>query len=416
MKKTTICIMLLAAAAPACRASIDNPTLAEYPHLGRYYSRTGQPELAIATYRAMLTRTSDTREAEEGWLDLGACYLQLMNNNRSDLAKAKAAGASTQEIEALQSKITSSMNQALASYRTVFNQFPASRAEAIIGTGSVYAAYGAEKSDEACREYAKVIAGYPEEAGRAQILTGDILAAANDSAGAKTAYRTAITSFPEVASLATLRCADLLFAEGTFGEAADSYAAIVESMGVDGAYDHRLHRLGDIMEKAVARRGEAERALGIKDNELSSYAYASTRYDGTQVGVAARMESAEALDYYGKGDEAAVMLDSVASRFPKSVWAAHAQMRRAAMRGASAQAAELYRKVAEAYPQSIFWIEAQMRIAETWKKAADAEEEANKKKELRAKARAACQEIIARWPLCPETARAKGLHAAIPPQ
>ncbi len=55
-----------------------------------------------------------------------------------------------------------------------------------------------------------------------------------------------------------------------------------------------------------------------------------------------------------------------------------------------------------------------MRIADTWRRIAEAEEEADKKKEARTKARAACEEIVARWPACPETAKAKELLAAIP--
>jgi TolA-binding protein len=161
------------------------------------------------------------------------------------------------------------------------------------------------------------------------------------------------------------------------------------------------------MERAVAGRGAAERALGTRESELEGYTAASTRYDGTHAGVIARIKSAEALDYYGRGDEAAGALESIVSRFPKSIWAARAQMRLAEMRGASAKATELYLKIADAYPQSIFWVEARMRLAETYWKIADGEEDADKKKEMRAKARAACEEIPAHFPSCPEVAKAR---------
>lgn len=414
MKKAMLSMAVCVVAAAPARASIENPTIGEYPHLGRYYAHTGQYETAVATYRAMLARHPDAPGAADGWLDLGACCLELMRKAQGDLARATAAGETKREIEECESRVSSWMNQALAAYQAVAHRYPALRAEAIIGAGNVYAACGAEKADEARREYTKVVEGYPEEAGRAQVLIGDLLAATGDSAGAKTAYRTASASFPEVASIAMLRWAELLFGEGTMGEAADIYAALVNGMAADGAFDHKLHPIGDILEKAIVRRGEAERALGNRDAELSSYAAAAARYDGTRENVVALFKSAEALDHYAQREEAAAALESVASRFPKSAWGVRAQMRLAAMKGASAEAAEQYRSIADAWPQSIFWIEAQMRIAETWKKAADAQEEADKKKELRAKGRAACQEIVARWPSCPETARARELLASIP--
>jgi TolA-binding protein len=413
MRTATICILLFAASA---EGSIENPTIREYPHLGRFYAHTGQHELAVATYRAMLSRHPDAGEAQEGWLELGVCCRELLQQALADLARAREEGTPKREIEEIESRVSSWMTQALAAYQTVLARYPASRAEAIIGTGNVLAAFGAEKADEARSEYLKVVDGYPEEAARAQVLIGDLLAATGDSAGAKTAYRAAVLSFPEIAPLAMMRLADLLFGEGAYGEAADAYASLVEGMAVDGAYNHRLHPIGDILERAIARRGEAERALGNRDAELTGYADAATRYDGTRAAAAARFESAEALDHYGKGDEAAGTLEAVVSRFPKSVWAARARMRLAAMRGASARAVEQYRGIADSWPQSIYWVEAQMRIADAWRRIADAEEEADKKKEARTKARAACEEITARWPSCPETAKAKELLATIPAQ
>ena len=59
--------------------------------------------------------------------------------------------------------------------------------------------------------------------------------------------------------------------------------------------------------------------------------------------MVALFKSAEALDHYAQREEAAAALESVASRFPKSAWGVRAQMRLAAMKGASAEAAEQYR-------------------------------------------------------------------------
>ncbi len=122
----------------------------------------------MATYRAMLSRHPDAGEAQEGWLELAASVAVNCCGRRWPISRGPGRGAET-EIEEIESKASSWMTQALAAYQTVLARYPASRAEAIIGTGDVLAAFGAEKADEARREYLKVVDGYPEEAARAQV-------------------------------------------------------------------------------------------------------------------------------------------------------------------------------------------------------------------------------------------------------
>ncbi len=390
------------------QASIENPSLKEYFYLGKYYTHTDQPKLAISNYTAMISKYPNTKQAEYGWLGIGYTHYQLMIDARAELDKAKAKkDASDIEIKQLESSVNHHMNQALSAYRRVIAQFPASKAEAIIGIGQVYAAFNDEKIDEALREFKKVVKNNPEEAGRAQILIGDFNVKIGDIQEAKKAYTTAYITFPEVASFAMLKYASLLLDSGEFAEAVDRCNAILNQMGIDGAYTDIYHPMGNIMRKALAKRGEAERALKNREDELSGYSTIVTRYYGTNVGMIARMKWAEALHFYGSREEAANVLNFVVTHYPKSVWAVRALDLLARLQGDSQDAVNTYSKISSSYPQSSLWVDAQMGMAKVYLKMADAEKDKDAKKKLRNKARDACKAIISKYPLCPEADKAK---------
>ena len=393
-------------------ASMENPSLGEYYHLGGYYLNTKQYAQAIANYTAMIARYADTKEAERGWLSVGYGYCQLMQQAMSDLQRATAAGAPKREIEDLQSRVTSQMNQSIAAYRKAAAQFPAARAEALIGLGELYAARGQEKMEEANTELKRAIDNYPEEAGRAQIVLGDVALAAGDRLGAKQAYTAARASFPEVASLATLKYAAMVFDDGSLGEAADMCATLVDSMGIDGAYSHTYHLLDTVMQDAVEKRAAAIRALEIKDAEIEGLTSVATRFYGTNVGLDASLKKAEALSYHGRADEAVSLLNSVVTQYPKSVWAVRALMRLAKIHGATPQAADAWGRVISSWPQSLFMIEAKMSLAGTYLTMAEAEKEEGRKIELRSKAGNVCREIITAFPSCPEGSKAREFLAS----
>ena len=110
-------------------ASMENPSLSEYYHLGGYYMNTGQFDLAISNDNAMIIKYPTTLEAERVWLEIGKCYYQIMLRSISDLGQAKARGTATkQEIEELTAKVNSNMTQALTAFQKLVSQFPASKA------------------------------------------------------------------------------------------------------------------------------------------------------------------------------------------------------------------------------------------------------------------------------------------------
>lgn len=411
---TAVLAIGLATAFGAVRAdaSMENPSLGEYYHLGEYYLNTRQYAQAITNYTAMIARHADTKEAERGWLSIGGGYCQLMQQAMSDLERAKAAGAPKSEIEGLQSKVTSQMNQSIAAYRKAAAQFPAARAEASIGLGELYAARGQEKMEEAKTELKRVIDNYPEEAGRAQIVLGDVALAAGDRAAAKQAYTAARTSFPEVASLATLKYAAMVFDDGSLGEAADVYTSLIDSEGVDGAYSGKYQLLDTVMQEAVEKRAAVIRALEIKDAEIEGLTSVVTRFYGTNVGLDASLKKAEALSYHGKADEAVSLLNSVVTQYPKSVWAVRALMRLAKIHGATPQAADAWGRVISSWPQSLFLNEAKMSLAGTFLTMAEAEKEEGRRIELRTRAGNVCREIITASPSCPEGSKAREFLAS----
>jgi len=393
-------------------ASIQNPSLPEYYHLSRYYSDTGQFDLAIANDNAMIAKYATTREAEHGWLGIGYCYNQLMLRAMSELEKAKARGDVTKkEIEEMTSRVNSSMNQALAAYQKVVAQFPASKAEAMIGIALTYSAFGPEKEDLALGELKKVTDSYPEEAGRAHLLIGDTYAKNGDTIAAEQAYSVASVVYPEVASLALSKYADLNLNSEEYGAAVDTYTTIIQSLGIDGTYDAKHRFMGSLVQSATEKRGQGERALGSKDDELNGYRSVYARYVGTNVGMTAQTKLAEALWYYGKSDDAAKILKQIMNDYPKSVWCVRATMLLAKLQGATKNAVETYQKLIRTYPFSIYRVEAQFKLAEVHLAQAEKQEDPGEKKKLRAEAKNVCDGVIADYPLCPEGEQAKNFIA-----
>lgn len=410
MKKTLTLaafLVILAALPALIEASIENPSLIEYHHLGGYYMNTGQFDLAISNDNAMIAKYPTTREAEQGWLEIGKCYHQLMLRSKSELEQAKARGdVPKRELEEMASKVNSNMQQALAAYQRVVSQFPASKAEAIIGIALTYSAFGPEKQDAALRELKKVADNYPEEAGRAQLLIGDVYAQ-NGDAAAEQAYSLASVVYPEVASLALSRYADAKLKSEQCAAAVDTYTTIIQSLGIDGAYDDKLHFLGSVTQNAIEKRGDGERALGNKEDELDGYRSAYTRYVGTNVGLTAQLQLAEALWYYGNIEGAARTLNQVINDYPRSVWCVKAMALLAKLQGSTKNAVETYQKLIRAYPSSIHRVHAQFKLAAVYLAQAEKAEDPGDKKKLKAEAKNVCNGIIADYPLCPEGAQAK---------
>jgi tetratricopeptide (TPR) repeat protein len=411
MKKTLYlaAFMGIVLALPAfIEASIESPSLLEYHHLGGYYMNTGQFDLAISNNSAMVSKYPTTREAEYGWLHIGQCYYQLMLRSISELEQAKARGdVPKRELEEMAAKVNSNMNQALTAYRKVISQFPASKADAIIGVALTYAAFGSEKQAVAMRELKKVTDNYPEEAGRAQILIGDIYAKDGDAVAAEQAYSLASVMYPEVSSLALSRYADANLKAEEYGTAMDSYTTIIQSLGIDGAYDNKLHFVGSIAQNAIEKRGAGERALGSKEDELNGYRSAYARYVGTNVGMTAQMKLAEALWYYGKTEDAVKILNQIQDDYPKSIWCVRAKMLLAKLQGTTKNSVDTYQKLIRAYPSSIHRVKAQFKLAEVYMAQSEKEEDPGNKKKLKANAKNVCNGVIADYPLCPEGTQAK---------
>ncbi len=393
-------------------ASIQNPSLAEYHHLSRYYSDTEQFDLAIANNNAMISQYATTKEAEEGWLAIGYCYNQLMLRTMSELEKAKMRGDATKkEIDEISARINSTMSQALAAYQKVVAQFPASRAEAMIGIAVIYSAFGSEKEDLALDQLKKVTDSYPEEAGRAHLTIGDIYARNGDTIAAEQAYSVASVVYPEIASLALSKYADLNLKSEEYGAAVDTSTTIIQSLGIDGAYDAKDRFLGSLVQSAVERRGLAQRAMGSKDDELNGYRSFYARYVGTNVGMAAQTKLAEALWYYGKSDDAAKILNQIMNDYPKSIWCVRAMMVLAKLQGATKSAVETYQRLIRTYPFSICRVEAQFKLADVLLAQVEKQEDPGEKKKLKEEAKNVCNGIIADYPLCAEGDQARSFIA-----
>jgi len=422
MKKFILCsacsLMALGALVPLTEATIENPNLGEFYNLGNYYVNTGQYDTAVKNYNTMVKNYPTTWEAEQGWLQMGGVYKQLMLRAKADLDTAKKEGKLPEIIKNLESNVNSFMLQSISAYQKAIAQFPASKAEGLIGISQVYAALGADKSDEALGELQTVIAGYPEEAGRAQILVGDLYAALGDSENAKKAYTKAGNEFPEIASLATLRYADLLMKEENFGKALDSYETIASQLGIDGAYGNQLNYIGGIMSRAVSGRGEATRDIAERDKkkseneEIAGFSSIASRYYGTNVGMEANMDQAEALFYYSRSPEAVVLLrKSIAEAYPQSIWAVRALMKLAKLQGVSQEAADTYKGIIQSYPLSIYWVKAHMKLADLYLKLAEGEKDDAQKVKLKAAAGEECKAVSASFPMCPEGEQAKAYSA-----
>jgi len=389
-------------------ASIDNPNLKEFYFLGEYYSHTGQYEQAVSNYSRMASAHPNARETERGWLEMGRIYRQLMLQAKADLDKARAEGKATKkELEAMEAKVNSNMAQAISACRNVVAQFPASRAEAMVLMSRVYSAFGADKTDQAISLLQQVIDGYPEQAGRAQVLLGDLYASLNDTEKAKEIYLIGSSMFPEVASLAALKNAGLLLKTENYGQAVDSYEIVLNQLGIDNAYDDVYRPLGYVMQEALSGRGGAQRALKIKDDELNGYANVAAAYYGTNVGMSANMDSAAALRFYGRGEEATSLLKSIAAVYPRSVWAVKSMLKLAELQGDSPEAAGAYNWIISNYPLSKYWIDARMKLAGLDLKLAETEKDDAKKKKLRSSAANECRAIVDAFPRCPEGENAK---------
>jgi TolA-binding protein len=183
-------------------------------------------------------------------------------------------------------------------------------------------------------------------------------------------------------------------------------------MGIDGAYSGMYRPLDTVMQEAVGKRVAAIRALEIKDEEIEGLTSVAARFYGTNVGLDAVLKKADALAYHGRADEAASLLSSVVTQYPKSVWAVRALMRLAGIHGATPQAADAWGRVISSWPQSLFWIEAKMGLSGTFLAMAEAEKEEGRRIELRTRAGNVCREIITAFPSCPEGSRAREFLAS----
>jgi outer membrane protein assembly factor BamD (BamD/ComL family) len=161
------------------------------------------------------------------------------------------------------------------------------------------------------------------------------------------------------------------------------------------------------MRDAIEKKGQVERALKNKDEELKGYATVAARHHGTNAGMTAQLATARALCYYERSSEGIALLRGIASDYPKSVWAVRALFTLAEQQGDSPDAVETLRKIAGAYPQSIFRVEAQMKLAAVYLTLAGMEKDQDKKDAMRAQAREACDTVLRDYPLCPETDEAK---------
>lgn len=395
--------VVLAALASCSIASIEKPDLNEYYHLGQYYANTGQYASAVANYRDMIGKHPNTREAERGWLNLGSCYYRLMLKVRAELAKARERpGVTAGEIEQFEARVQSYLNDSLSSCRKVIAQFPGSKAKAIVMMGMTYAALGPDGEANARRQFQKVVDNYPEEAARAQVLLGDTFADAGDREAAARAYGAAVSSFPEVASLALLKMSGLYFDSGDYARGLDGYEKIINSLGIDGAYNDSYKPVGSVMKKAMTGRGAAERALGNVDGELAGYREIISRYPGTNTAVEGLLGLAGAYWSNENKDEAEKLLRGTASESPGSIWAVKSLLRLAELQGASNEGAATYRQVIDSFPQSRFWVDAQMKLAAVYLELAEEEGDPVRKKELRGKARSACNAVMSAYPFCPE--------------
>lgn len=400
--------VVLAAPASSSIASIENPDLNEYYHLGRYYADTGQYRKAIGNYRSMIGKHPNTRQAEEGWLNMGNCYYHLMLEAGAELTKARARiGTTARDIQRLEANVLTYMNDAISSYQKVIAQFPKSKAEAIVRIGKTYAGSGPGKLADARLQFRKVVEGCPEEAGRAQLLLGDTYADAGDPESAKQMYTIARSGFPEVASLASLKTAAGFLNSGDFSRAADGYGEIISCLGIDGAYDSSYHPVGNIMKKAVAGEGDAEAALNNIKNEISGYRAVIDRFPGTGVCMETRLELARAYWFNDMKGDAVKVLEGMASEYPKSVWKVKALFLLAELQGASGDAVLTYGRIIRSFPESRFRVKAQMELAETYLGLAGKESDPVEKNRLKGKAREACNAVRSSYPFSPEADEAK---------
>ena len=385
------------------QASIEDPNLSEYFYLGEYYMHTGQLDQAISNYTSMAAKHPNSREAQGGWLNTGTSYYMLMQQEIANLDALKAKGEATEaQIKQVEAKINSYMNQGVAAYKKALAQFPRVKAEAIIGIGLIYAALGDSKLDAALTELKQVVDNYPEEAGWAQTLVGDSYAKAGNVEAAKEAYLTASLKFPEVASLALSKYAGLNSDAAKFAEAADNYSRIIGSLGIDNAYSPKYHPLGTVMQEAVKKRGETERALENEEDELDGFTAVAAHYYGTNVGMYASVDLARALWHYGRTEEAGTILKGISTDYPKSVWAVRALLELAELQGATQAAIDTYKVIAASYPKSIYWVEAQMGLSKAYLELAKKEEDYDTKVQLKADAAKAAKAVDAMYPLCPE--------------
>lgn len=399
---------VLAVLASSSTASIENPGLGEYYHLGQYYASTGQQRKAIDNYRSMIGKYPNTREAERGWLNMGNCYYHLMLEAGAELAKARARiGTTARDIQGLETKILTYMNDAVSAYRKVIKQFPNSKAEAIVRIGMTYAGRGPEKVADARIQFQEVVENYPEEAGRARLLLGESYEKEGKLEIASQMYGMARASFPEVATLACLKRAECFFDAGDFGRASDRYDEIVDRLGIDGAYSDTYHPVGTVMKEAISKQGAAERALKNIDNELGGYKAVAARYPETNVCMEARLKLAEAYWFKEEKEDAAKVLGSIAAEYPKSVWKVRALFILAKMQGISRDAVITYREITTSFPRSRFWVKAQMELAETYLGLAGNESDPVEKNRLKEKAREACGAVRSTYPFCPEAGAAK---------
>lgn len=137
------------------------------------------------------------------------------------------------------------------------------------------------------------------------------------------------------------------------------------------------------MKSSLKKRGEAERALKNKEDELNGYRAVAARCAGADVGMQASLDLAEAQWYYGMSGGVASLLAGIFSDYPESIWAVRSLLKLAVLQGASREAVDTYKDIIRSYPDSIFWVEAQLKLAELNAKRADLEEDAEAKKKLK---------------------------------
>lgn len=398
MRRLLLLISALVGASPA-RGGVtaSDLSLGEYYHLGAYYLQVGRREDAISNYREMIALHPDSREAERGWLIIGDAYLEL--------GRQAAAG---QEKTLTRSK--DFFAKAAEAYRTALGRFPAAEAEARLRLGKLYA-FHVPGSEETGRGWLRsVTADFPEKAGQAALSLGETYLAEGRTEEAFSAFQDALDAFPEVAAAAALAQGKILEGTGDHLGALAVYSLVIRAQALDGYFNAGEFR-GTTLEEALS--GLAGAALEAQDPGKASdlIAQIAADYPGTNAEMTARFGNVEFLARRGETEKAGGILDGIAFRSPRSLYAPKALFRKARLL-AGEERREAYREIRRRWPKSISWVQATRSLASDYLRKIPGQTEAEAA-DAGKKAELLLKELINRYPASPEAAAARLDLAAI---